>query len=69
MSPKRIDAADTVDTVTHLLHRLQSEGWAVKSAVLEHGYGTPLGNGEAKHGATLLPTKATVTIELIPARG
>ena len=68
MAPKRMDAADTVDTATHALHRLQSEGWGVSSVVSEFDYGTPEGDGSAKHGRTKLPVGVTVTIRLIPVR-
>jgi hypothetical protein len=69
MAPKRIDAADTVDNVTHLLHRLQSDSWGILSASVEFEYGTPEGDGKPQHGKTRLPVHATVTVELIPAKG
>ena len=64
MAPKRIDAADTCDNATHLIHRLQSDGWGVKGAAVEFEYATLSPNGKTK-----LPIKATVTVELIPVRG
>ncbi len=63
MSPKRLDAADSVDTATHLLHRLQSDGWVVDSIQTDCEY------HEAKEGAPKLPIRNIVTIALVPGRG
>jgi hypothetical protein len=54
MAKQRIDSADTVDNVTHLLHRLQADGWATKNANVEFDY--------KNH----LPVGVVVTVELVP---
>jgi len=60
---KRIDAEDTIDVVTHFLHRLQAEGWGIES--LEHGIEyAQLGEKSKK-----MPVSAMVKIRLIPIRG
>ena len=61
---KRIDGSDTVDNATHLLHRLQADGWVVKDAGVQFGYGTVGNKVNAK-----IPVQATVTIELVPGFG
>jgi hypothetical protein len=60
--PKRIDGADTVDTATHFLHRLQAEGWVLDE--LEHfvEYSSPTAKGQK------MPISATVTVRLSPIR-
>jgi hypothetical protein len=62
MAPKRIDAADTVDNVTHLLHGLQADGWAIATATVRFQHRSP-----GKSGAKL-PVRARVTIELTPTK-
>lgn len=63
MSPKRIDAADTVDTATHLLHRLQADGWALEA--MEH----TLEYAGLSEKSPKLPVRVVVQIKLIPAKG
>ncbi len=63
MSPKRIDAADSIDTATHLLHRLQADGWVLDTIQSEAEY------YQAKDEAPKLPIRTVVTIALIPGRG
>ncbi len=58
---RRIDGEDTVDIATHLLHRLQAEGFAVKSCDWDVTY--------EQVGKIQLPVGATVVVELIPVRG
>jgi len=58
---KRVDAADTVDPVIHFLHRLQAEGWGVRSMTHEVDY-ERVGNGAR------LPVEATVLIKLEPSK-
>ena len=57
---RRLDAIDTIDTATHLLHRLQSEGWVLDS--IEHH----LEYTELSKKGPFLPIGAEVTIHLIP---
>lgn len=59
--PKRLDGQDTVDVATHLLHRLQSEGMAVEECDWHVDYETV--------GKVRFPTRATVTVTLVPVRG
>jgi hypothetical protein len=58
--PKRYDAADTVDTATNLLHRLQSEGMVLSDLAYDIEYSTLEPKGQK------FPVSATVTIHLIP---
>lgn len=60
--PKRIDAADTIDTATHFLHRLQAEGWALDE--LEHSIEYSLPNQKGVR----MPIAAVVNIRLVPIR-
>lgn len=59
---KRIDPEDTVDNATHFLHRLQADGWGIESMETEISY------GQTSPKAKKIPTRATVTIRLIPSR-
>lgn len=61
MSPKRMDAADTIDVATHYLHRLQAEGWTLKGLNHEIAY-------HQISAMTKLPTEAVVTITLVPIK-
>ena len=61
---KRIDGSDTVDNATHLLHRLQADGWVVKDAGVKFEYGTVGTKVNAK-----IPVRASVTIELVSGFG
>jgi hypothetical protein len=65
MAKGRIDAADTIDTATHFLHRLAAEGWALASLEHEFQYGSPAPKDPK---APLLPIEAKLVITLIPAR-
>ena len=58
----RLDAADTVDVATNLLHKLQAEGWTLEESGLEIEYGL------LKPGAPKLPIRAVVTVKLVPIR-
>ncbi len=60
---KRPEAPDTIDTATHLLHRLQLDGWGVCSVICEIEYGAPTSKSR------LLPVEATVTVRLASGRG
>lgn len=62
MGKQKIDSSDTVDTATHFLHRLQSEGWAVKRLEHDIEYGQSTRNGPRK------VIRAVVIVELIPIR-
>lgn len=61
--PKRLDGEDTVDVVTHFLHRWQAEGFGVKDVACDVEYAA------VKPGARRLPVQATVTVRLVPTRG
>lgn len=60
--PKRLDAEDTVDSVTHFLHRLQADGWGIESMEHHIDYVAP------KPGGRKLPVAASVTVTLTPTR-
>lgn len=60
---KRYDAADTVDTATNLLHRLQAEGMVLASLDYSMEYATTSPKNPK------LPIGAVVTIRLIPMLG
>ena len=60
--PKRFDAADTVDSVTHGLHRDQSDGWVLETQREHVEYGT------SEKGGPRLPVRKHITITLIPSR-
>jgi len=57
----RIDAQDTVDVATNLLHRLQSEGWALSLLEWDVAYAT-------SEKGPKMPISAKVIIELEPIR-
>lgn len=61
--PKTIGGNDTVDNATHLLHRLQADGWGVRNVSVEFDYAALDGK------ASRLLVGATVHVELIPTRG
>ncbi|MDE2096460.1 MAG: hypothetical protein KGL39_04380 [Patescibacteria group bacterium] len=66
---KRMEPPETVDNVTHLLHRLQSDGWGVAEANLQFEYGTLDGDRDAVKsppGKRKLPYAAVVTVRLLP---
>lgn len=60
--PRRLDAQDTVDIATHLLHRLQAEGWVLEEMEHEIEY------VRLDPKAPRLPVRATVVVRLIPVR-
>jgi hypothetical protein len=59
---KRIDGSDTVDNATHLLHRLQADGWVTQSVKADFEY------GEIPGGRAKIPVRSFVIVELIPGR-
>jgi hypothetical protein len=59
---KRIDPPDTLDPVIGLLHRLQTEGWALDTVEHTVDYARP---GDK---ARRIPVAAVVTVRLTPAR-
>ena len=63
--PHRMDAADTVDVATHLLHRLAAEGWVLESYDFDIEYATPSKNPKDPK----LPIASVVTVRLVPLRG
>lgn len=65
--PRRIDAADTVDTATHHLHRLQAEGWVLERLDTRMEYGTVSKDPKAK--TPKIPVAAVITVRLVPLRG
>jgi hypothetical protein len=56
---KKVDPGDTIDHVTHYLHKLQAEGWTLQ------GLSHDLDYGESKSGSKLL-ISSTLKIKLIP---
>ncbi len=60
MSPKRMDGPDTVDLVTHYLHRLQAEGWVLEDMSHEVEYQQINGKGPK------LPSRSRYVINLVP---
>lgn len=60
---KRVDAEDTVDVVTHFLHRWQAEGFGVAGLTTEVEY------GQSEPGARKLPVGVDIVIRLVPSRG
>lgn len=65
--PRRIDAADTVDTATHHLHRLAAEGWVLEQLDTKIEYATVAKDPSAK--APKIPVATVVTVRLVPLRG
>ena len=59
MGNKKVDPGDTIDQVTHYLHKLQAEGWTLQGLYHELDY------GESKSGTKLL-ISSTLKIKLIP---
>lgn len=59
--PPVIGANDTVDNVTHVLHRLQVDGWGVRSVSVDFDYG--------EVGKQKVPVEAVVRVELVPTLG
>ncbi len=62
MAKRRLDARDTVDTVIHQLHKLQSEGWCLEACETVIGYAQP-GKKSVR-----LPTHTTLIIRLRPVK-
>jgi hypothetical protein len=60
MGKRRLDAPDTVDVATHMLHRLQAEGWAVEELEWNVEYQTLEDKGAR------IPVGAEVTVRLVP---
>lgn len=63
--PKRMDSADTVDTATHFLHWLQSEGLVLSSMDYDLDYGTPAPKDPK---APRMVIGATLIVRLVPVR-
>lgn len=63
MTPKRLDAQDTVETAIHFLSKLQSEGWSLDHLEQFIEYATL-----SKKGVRT-PVEAVVKITLRPIRG
>lgn len=62
MGKQKLEPSDTVDAATHLLHRLQADGWTVKNVEQDYDYGT------TRPGGRKLLISQTITIELVPIR-
>jgi hypothetical protein len=59
---KAISSSDTVDNATHFLHRLQADGWAIKSIDTDFDYASTTPKSPK------FPVEATITIKLLPTR-
>ena len=62
MGKQKIDSSDTVDTATHLLHRLQSEGWMVE------GLEWDVESGKSSKDGPRKVIRAVVVVKLVPIR-
>jgi hypothetical protein len=60
LANKKIDVGDTIDSATHYLHKLQSEGWTLQKMDHELEY-----SQSRKDGPKLL-VASKVIIRLIP---
>jgi hypothetical protein len=60
LANKKIDAGDTIDSATHYLHKLQSEGWTLQH--LDH----ELEYAKSRNGGPKLLVASKVIIRLIP---
>lgn len=59
----RINGEDTVDNLTHFLHRLQADGWGIVTMDHKIRYDKVTQKGRK------IPTSAKIVVELIPMSG